>query len=332
MHIGLTYDLRSDYLRAGYGAEQVAELDSQETIEALRGALAGLGHDVDPIGGVRSLVERLSRGDRWDLVFNICEGFRGIAREVQVPSLLEAYEIPCTFSDPLVLAMAQHKPTAKMLARSVGVPTPDWHEIRDRRDLAGVSLPFPLFVKPVGEGTSKGVDASSLVHTRDRLEYTVVDLLDRFAQPVMVETFLDGREFTVGVVGTGQESSIAGVLEVVDRAAPPTLIYGFAEKEQCEERIEYRDTTGALAERAGAIALTVWQSMGCRDAGRVDVRADAYGELHFLEVNPLAGLHPTHSDLPIMWSLRDRCYRDLIAAIVSSALRRVTVSRPAHTV
>src|ERR1700678_407463 len=123
LRIGITYDLRADYLALGYGDEETAEFDSQVTVDALVEALGALGYTPEPIGGVRRLCERLVAGERWDCVFNFCEGLKGVAREAQVPALLEAYDIPYVFSDPLTLALALDKAMAKRVVRDCGVPT-----------------------------------------------------------------------------------------------------------------------------------------------------------------------------------------------------------------
>src|SRR5262245_26456090 len=157
MRVGLTFDLRDHYLAAGYSAEDTAEFDNIETIEALAGALERLGHEVDRIGTVRQLAQRLVAGDRWDLVFNIAEGLRGIGREAQVPALLDAYEIPYTFSDPMVMGLALHKGMTKHVLRDRGVPTAPFALVADPSDVAAVNLPYPLFAKPVAEGTGKGI-------------------------------------------------------------------------------------------------------------------------------------------------------------------------------
>ena len=155
MRIGLTYDLRSEYLAMGYSEEATAEFDREETVDGIESALQRLGHATERIGHIRRLVERLAEGRRWDLVFNIAEGLNGIGREAQVPALLDAYGIPYTFSDPLVLGVCLHKGLTKLVVRDAGVPTPDFALVERPEDLARVGLPFPVFAKPVAEGTGK---------------------------------------------------------------------------------------------------------------------------------------------------------------------------------
>ena len=125
MKIGLTYDLRSDYLAAGYSEEETAEFDREDTIEAIENALSDLGHQPERIGHARRLVEALCQGHRWDLVFNIAEGMRGMGREAQVPAILDVYGIPYTFSDPLVMSLTLHKGMTKQILRDAGLPTAD---------------------------------------------------------------------------------------------------------------------------------------------------------------------------------------------------------------
>jgi hypothetical protein len=126
MNVGITYDLREDYLAEGYSEEETAEFDRSDTIEAIERTLQDLGFQTDRIGNISNLISRLVAGDRWDLVFNIAEGLRGFGREAQVPAILDAYGIPYTFSDPLVLALTLHKALTKHVMRSMGVPTPDF--------------------------------------------------------------------------------------------------------------------------------------------------------------------------------------------------------------
>jgi D-alanine-D-alanine ligase len=322
MRVGLTYDLRDHYLAAGYSAEETAEFDSVETIEAIAAALQGLGLGVDRIGTVRQLAQRLVAGERWDLVFNLAEGLKGVGREAQVPALLDAYDIPYTFSDPLAMALTLHKGMAKRVARDSGVPTAPFAVVESLADIGAIALPFPLFAKPVAEGTGKGVSPASRVTTAAGLRKVCRQLLDRYRQPVLVETFLPGREFTVGIVGTGRAAETLAVMEVTLNARAEAGVYSYVNKEECESRVVYRLADDAEARAAEEVALAAWRVLGCRDSGRVDLRQDASGRPMFLEVNPLAGLHPTHSDLPIMCSLAGIAYGTLIGRIVESARRR----------
>ena len=325
--VGMTYDLRTDYLKEGYSEEQTAEFDQPATIDAIEETLGSLGYRTDRIGHVRALAKRLVAGERWDLVFNIAEGLKGFGRESQVPCLLEAYDIPYVFSDPLVLSLTLHKAMAKRVIRDLGIPTPDFAVVEEPGDLADIHLPFPLFVKPISEGTGKGIDAKSIVRDRGELEVRCRFLLETFAQPVLVETYLAGREFTAGIVGTGRKARVIAVMEVLLRENAEKGVYSLVNKEYCEQFVDYSLVTGEEAERVSAVALAAWRGLECRDGGRLDIRADASGAPHFLEVNPLAGLHPTHSDLPILSALAGVSYRDLLGLIMASAEERIRSGR-----
>ena len=322
MRIGMTYDLRDDYLATGYGLEETAEFDRLDTIEAIEGALRQLGHRPERIGHIRELARRLVAGERWDLVFNIAEGLKGIGREAQVPALLEAYDIPYTFSDPLATALTLHKGMAKRVARDADVPTAPFAVVEAPADIRAVDLPFPLFAKPAGEGTGKGITAASRIADRATLRRVCRDLLDRFRQPVLVETYLPGREFTVGVLGAGSSARLLGVMEVLLNAKAEEGIYSYLNKEHFQERVVYRLAQDSEAVEAGEVALAAWRALGCRDAGRVDIRSDRRGRPQFLEVNPLAGINPERSDLPIMCRLAGIEYVELIGAILGSAMAR----------
>lgn len=373
MRLGLTYDLRSEYLAAGYGEEETAEFDRADTIDSIEGALRELGHQTDRIGNVRQLVGRLAAGDRWDLVFNICEGLRGPGREAQVPALLDAYEIPYTFADPLMMSVCLHKGLTKTVIRDHGLATPrslvvvdvadlsrhaqSWDQRRSRPSPHNVPplssmarewgeggrrpdegegkeanlqscppLRYPLFIKPVAEGTGKGITPNSKILTPDELAAGCAELLAKYRQPVLVEEFLPGREFTTGLIGTGNDATVLGTLEIILLDAAEPDVYSYVNKERCEELVEYRlvrpdnDPEVAAAE---ALALAAWRALNGRDAGRIDLRSDASGQPQFIEANPLAGLHPQHSDLPMIATAVDMPYVELIRRIVASAATRV---------
>lgn len=323
MKIGITCDLRDDYLAAGYSEKQTAEFDSRETIAAIEDALQFLGHATEQIGNIRALAGRLVAGERWDMVFNIAEGLNGFGREAQIPALLEAWEMPFVFSDPLVLALTLHKGLTKRVVRDLGIPTPDFAVIETLAEAKALKMDFPLFAKPVAEGTGKGVTGASKIDNQEQLETLCATLLAEFQQPVLVETFLPGREFTVGIIGTGADAYVPGVMEVLFTQNAREDIYSYENKEGWKGRIEYRLADDAVAREAAASALAAWRGLGCRDGGRVDLRVDAAGKPCFIEVNPLAGLRPGYSDLPILCELAGISYREMIAQIVQSALKRL---------
>ena len=239
MKIGLTYDLRDVYLAEGYDEETTAEFDRADTIDSLEHAIRSLGHETDRIGHVRQLVSRLAVGDRWDLVFNICEGLHGIAREAQVPALLEAFVIPCTFGDPVAMSVCLHKGLTKTLVEKCGTPTPQFAVVETLADLTRINLPFPLFAKPIAEGTGKGVSPASCISSAEELSQVCESLLTRFRQPVLVETYLSGREFTVGILGTGADARVLGTLEIVLLSDAEPGAYSYVNKERCEELVRY---------------------------------------------------------------------------------------------
>src|SRR3989339_97138 len=323
MNIGLTYDLREDYLAEGFSEDAVAEFDRSDTLDAIEGTLRELGYTTDRIGHVKKLAGRLVKGDRWDIVFNIAEGVSGFAREAQIPALLDAYNIPCTFSDARVLALTLHKGMTKRVVRDAGVRTPDFAEVKMLEDVGDIRLPFPLFAKPIAEGTGKGITAASKITDRMELERVCLKLLETFRQPVLIEAFLPGREFTVGIIGTGREAFVPGVLEVHLTEKAEKEVYSYTNKEDWHGRIEYRLASDEMAQLAGEKGLASWRGLGCRDGGRVDLRADANGIPHFMEINPLAGLRPDHSDLPILCELAGMPYREMIDKMVRSAMRRI---------
>jgi len=330
MHIGLTYDLRREYLAAGFSEDETAEFDRPDTVDSIARALEQLGHTTDRIGHARQLASRLVQGEAWDLVFNIAEGLEGIAREAQIPAILDAYGIAYTFSDPLVMALTLHKGLTKTVVAAGGVPTPRFAVVESAADVPKIDLPFPLFAKPVAEGTGKGVSPASKTSDRAALQAVCEQLLAQYRQPVLVETYLPGREFTVGITGTGAAAAALGTIEIVLLECAEADAYSYINKERCEELVEYwlvhanRDEQVRAAE---AVALDAWRILGCRDAGRVDLRCDAAGRPSFMEVNPLAGLHPEHSDLPILATKVGLPYVELIRRIIESATPRVEQAR-----
>jgi D-alanine-D-alanine ligase len=330
MRVGLTYDLRDAYLEAGFSEIETAEFDRADTIESIEAALINLGYRVDRIGHVKQLAARLVSGDRWDLVFNICEGMHGIGREAQVPALLDAYQIPYVFSDTLVCALTLHKGMTKDVVRAAGVATPDYVIVSDAAGIKNVNLPYPLFAKPIAEGTGKGINANSKITTPAELQQVCKKLLKEYRQPVLVERFLPGREFTVGILGSGRKAVALATMEIELLPEADSEVYSYHNKENCEELVKYKLLpSGKLRREVETLAVRAWRALGCRDAGRIDVRMDDRGQVSFIEVNPLAGIHPKHSDLPIMAAMVGVEYTALIGRIMVSASARCNMGQRA---
>ena len=265
-------------------------------------------------------MKRLAAGDRWDLVFNIAEGVDGMGREAEVPALLEAYHIPSTFSGTDLMALTLNKAMTDSVVHSYGVPSCEFFLVKEPADIDNMPLSYPVFAKPVAEGTSKGISSKSCVHNAEELKEVCLDLLERFHEPVLVETYLSGREFTVGLIGSGKDARVIGVAEIVLGEKAEQEAYTYENKQKYADRVKY-----VLVDepKVAETALKAWRALDCLDAGRVDVRLDAQGTPRFIEVNPLAGLNPSYSDLPILCKMAGMDYQTLIGEILNSAIRRI---------
>ena len=321
MKIGLTYDLKDDYLREGFTEEQAAEFDKPETIEAIENTLKEFGFKTERIGNIKSLCRLLNENKRWDLVFNICEGIYGIGREAQVPALLDAFNIPYVFSGPLTLSLTLHKGMTKQIIRDCGLATPDFFVVNTKSDIEKINLTYPLFVKPLAEGTGKGISKKSVVNTFEELRELCTELIENYKQPALVEEFLPGREFTVGIVGTGDEAKSVGVMEVILNKNAEQNVYSYLNKDDYLKRVEYKIPERKIIQECEALALASYKCLNCEDGGRVDLRYDKNGIVNFIEINPLAGLNPIHSDLPILSRMNGISYKELIGMIMNSAIK-----------
>jgi D-alanine-D-alanine ligase len=323
LNIGFVYDLRDDYLNEGFTPAQVAEFDTESTISSIARTLTELGCNVDRVGNAKALVKQIVAGKRWDLVFTIAEGVKGRSREAQVPAILELYDIPYTFSDPLVCALTLDKEMAKKIVREAGLDTPRSCLVACEADILNVKLKYPLFAKPVAEGTGKGVDARSKITSPGQLAEVCKALLKQFHQPVLVEEYLPGRESTTAILGTGSKARVLGTMEIRVKEGAPAQDYSYEVKEMCEEFVHYFPMPkDAVRQKVEELALACYRVLECRDTGRVDIRLDADGNPSFIEVNPLPGLHPHHSDLPMIATQEGMSYKELLASIINSALEK----------
>jgi D-alanine-D-alanine ligase len=325
LRVGFTYNVkRVDPDPAGEQDEE-AEYDSPKTLQAIREAIAGHGHEVVDLEATSDLPVQLA-STPVDVVFNIAEGFKGRNRESQVPSLLELLDIPYTGSDPAALSVSLDKALAKRMVRTHGILTPDYLLMHTGKERLPKELSrFPLLVKPVAEGTSKGVTRKSVVQGEDELREVARELIAKYRQPALVESYVAGREFTVGLLGERRPRVLPPMEIVFLDAGDPTPIYSFEMKQDWSEKLRY-EVPARLAprelERLERAARECFAALGCRDVARLDFRMDAEGRIHFIECNPLPGLAPGWSDLVLIAQAAGLDYRALIGEILSFAIRR----------
>src|SRR5260221_10853609 len=302
MKIGLTYNLKPD----DASGDRFEEFDSLETIEAVERAIRVGGTEPVRLGWGEELLDGLAR-EHVDGVFNIAEGVGGRGRESQVPALLEMLGIPCSGSDALAIGLTLDKGLAKLVAKAHGIATAPWVVLSEWRS---PGLRYPLFAKPACEGSSMGITSRSLCRTTDALREAFTRL--RAYGPVLVEEFLPGDEYTVGIVG----GEILGTMQVVPRRDVDDFIYSLDVKRDYTTLVDYRLVSAPDVED---VALGVWRALGLRHVARVDIRRDREGLACFVEVNPLPGVHPVNSDLVILARLKGLSHEELIGKILLSA-------------
>ncbi len=320
--------------RAAPDSDLYAEWDAPSTVNAVAAALSQFG-EVIRLEATDDFPQRL-REARPDIVFNIAEGLRGPNREAHVPAICEFYGIPYSGSDPFTLSLCLDKSRTKEALRAHGIPTARWTVVRSAQDLdAALALaPYPLFAKPLHEGSSKGISEQSLVTSATQLRVVVMSLLGDYDQPVLVETYLPGAEFTCGVIGNGSGARVLPLVGLDFSALPGGAlpIYGYEAKwlwDTADHPLDIftcpapvSDALRAEIERA---VLRTYDALGCRDWARIDVRLGATGRANVVEVNPLPGILPDPADnscLPKAARAAGLDYDALIGACLRAAARR----------
>jgi D-alanine-D-alanine ligase len=322
--------------------DEFAEWDNPATIAAVEAALFPLG-TVVRLEATEDFPERLRKA-RPDIVFNIAEGFNGVNREAHVPAICEFYGIPYTGSDPFTLTLCLDKARTKETLSFHGIPTPKFLLVEKLADLYRVAekLTLPLFVKPVHEGSSKGITDSNLCRDRDQLFRQTEFLLENYRQPVLVEEFLPGKEFTCAVFGNGADAMVLPIVamnfETLPKGALP--IYSYDAKfvwDRPENPLDIFECPARITKELQAsierVTLDAFRVLGCRDWARIDVRLDAAGRPNILEVNPLPGILPDpaeNSCLPKAARAAGIGYDELIQSCLRFAAARqgVDLGRP----
>ncbi len=343
MRVAVVANLKqSVQLRADTPPDGLAEYDAQETVVAIRAALEAWGHETWFLEADRTLLDTL-RSTAPDICFNIAEGLGGDARESHVPALLELLEIPYTGSKVLTHALSLDKAAAKHLWRDAGLPTAPFQSFRHPAEALNPGLgSFPLFVKPVREGSGMGIGPRSVVYSEEELREQVEWILKTYRQPALVERYLRGREFTVGLVGNAlapgaqprsdfynaEGYHVFPVLEIdasvgVSGGVYNTLAKSYAlDHEDAPRYICPAEIPAALAAELGRLAIAAFEALNGLDVGRVDFRLDAEGRPHLMEINTLPGLNPGVSDMWIVAWAEQVAYETLINEILDLARAR----------
>jgi D-alanine-D-alanine ligase len=320
-----------------------AEWDTYDTIHAVRDAIAER-YTVELIEANDDAFERLRR-IRPAFVFNIAEGLHGVSREAQVPAMLELLQIPYLGSDPLTLATCLDKARAKEILAYHGIPTAPFVAIGSMEEFEDARVKFPSIVKPLHEGSSKGIYNSCVVRSPEELEREVRTVLTTYHQPALVEEFLSGREFTVALLGNGDDVRVLPIVEIRFDALPPGMnpIYSYEAKwvwDSVENPLEIYACPAPLSvgetDAIGDLCRKAYRILRCRDWTRIDVRMDAKGKPHIIEVNPLPGILPRPEDnscFPKAARTAGMTYNELINAVLDIAMQRcgVPISTPALT-
>ncbi len=325
LRVGFAYNVKRIVPTPDAVEDSEAEYDSPTTLQAIREAIASWGHEVVDLEATPELPSLLA-STPLDLVFNIAEGLKGRNRESQVPALLELLDIPYTGSDPATLSIALDKGLAKKIVRQHGIQTPNFQLMTTGKErLLKDFTKFPLIVKPVAEGSSKGVVSKSVCNTESELREVVREILEKYQQPALVEDYIAGREFTVGLLGEKRPKVLVPMEVVFLDKSEKTPVYSFQHKLEWNDRIRYdvpAKLDPAQLERLRSASRAAFMALGCRDVARIDFRMDEKGRIFFLECNPLPGLTPGWSDLVLVAQGSGIDYRNLIGEILSGAIRR----------
>jgi len=324
LRVGFTFNVKRVKPEIDGSRDMEAEYDSPKTIQAVREAIVAAGHEVIDLEATSDLPTVLA-ATPVDLVFNMAEGIKGRNRESQVPALLELLDIPYSGSDPAALSVALDKALAKRIVRAHGILTPNFITLQTGKERLPKDLKYPLIVKPVAEGSSKGVHPKSVVENENELREAAREMIAKYDQPALVEDYIGGREFTVGMLGERRPKVLPPMEVVFLDKADVRPVYSFEYKQDWSSKIRY--DTPAQLEPAQLRALEKaaresFIALGCRDVARVDFRMDAQGKIYFLECNPLPGLTPGWSDLVLISKAAGISYNELISEILSGAIRR----------
>ena len=319
MRVGIACNIKTNR-----DSDAQAEFDEPEAVAGLEAALRAGGFETVILEAAEGFPRKLE-AERPDIVFNIAEGMYGRGREAQIPAILDYYGIPYTGSDVAALSIALDKALTKRVAESLGLLTPPYAVIKRGGAFPG-GLPFPVLIKPNAEGSSKGISDVSVADGPEELRGLLARAAADYGGDLLAEQYIDGREFTVGIIGNGPDARVFEPMEVIFRKLRgPHKVYSYEVKRNFREYISYQsppELPGDLTTRMKRGALAVYEALGCLDFARFDFRLSVDGAAYFLEANPLPGLDPDYSDFPIMAGLNGMDYGSLVLSVLNAALKR----------
>ena len=321
LRVGIAYNLKKG--SPSEAEDMEAEYDSFGTVGAIRDVFEAAGVRTELFEAEPDFVQKI-RSSKVDLVFNIAEGTRGRGREAQVPAILSFLGVPFSGSDETTLAVSLDKALTKRYLSTYGVRTPASRLLTSPELPRDFPLRFPVIVKPNAEGSSKGISDLAVARGRPELEKILANDFSLYREPMLAEEYIDGREFTVGVLGNGAAQTVFEPMEIRSLGGG-SLVYSYRVKKNYKESVDYRcppDLSPALCGAMKKTAARVCEALGCRDFSRVDFRLSEAGKLYFIEVNPLPGLAPGYSDYPMLAEFCGMDYRTLILSVLNSALTR----------
>lgn len=319
MRVGLVYTDTSKITRNilidPHGTAQM-----NKTVEAIKFALENKNHEVIMIPADIDMLTRI-KNENVDVIFNACTGIRTKKEQANVVGMLELLDIPFVGSSLSSHIFGLHKEISKVLFRKMGIPTPNSQLFYNADMKLDGNLRFPLIVKPEHEGSSLGIDEKSVVYNEITLYEKVREVINNFNQPALVEEYVGGREFTIGIIGD-KELKVFEILEV---------IYSKMETNFMTVSIKAKDAAGyecpanieeELELKLKDYAKKAFRALELRDYARVDVRLDKYNNPFFIEINTLPGLEPGYSDFPKMAEKSGIAYDDLIEELTLLAYNR----------
>ncbi|HCF57732.1 MAG TPA: D-alanine--D-alanine ligase, partial [Myxococcales bacterium] len=277
LRVGFAFNVKRVRPEADGSHDDEAEYDSPTTLQAIREAIASYGHEVIDLEANSEMLAKLASSGV-DVVFNIAEGLRGRTREAHVPALCELLDIPYTGSDPATLSIALDKGLAKRVVRQEGVYTPAFMLMSTGKERLPKDMKFPMIVKPVAEGSSKGVMSKSVVTTEQELREAAREMAAKYRQPALVEEYITGREFTVGLLGERRPRVLPPMEIVFTDKTDPLPVYSFEHKLASTELVKYEvpaKLEPAIARKMQDAARDVFTILGARDVARIDFRLDA---------------------------------------------------------